>query len=237
MVTGTFYLRPNADISLGHPVYPDTLTAGYLAISEEVSDGTSTYIGVTTSPDGEVSYSSSFKMALNQEARITKILSAKFGFAGDVNAPAQGDISTCSCTVTISGETVFLGELKEKYLADTSNTTDTLTNADMSNLATAINNYISANGTGCIPEIRIDITNTSAQDNGTKALGKSYVTQVYIVLECEYEEELTGLNIYHKVGGTWKQAQAAYQKKSGAWVETTEDECKAVLQSGLVLKQ
>jgi hypothetical protein len=53
---------------------------------------------------------------------------------------------------------------------------------------------------------------------------------VYVELDCEYE---AGLNIHHKVNGTWKQAQAAYQKQNGVWVEITEDECKNLLASSL----
>lgn len=64
MATGTFILRPSADISLGHPVYPDTLGAGYLAINEEESDSTSTYIGFTSTPGAVVSYTSKFAMSI-----------------------------------------------------------------------------------------------------------------------------------------------------------------------------
>ena len=235
MATGTFYLRPCADISLGHPVYPETLTAGYLAINEEVSDEASTYIGVTTAPDGDLSYSSSFSMALAENAKITKILTATLVYHGVVESNRSsdsGDPSSCTCTVNISGSSVFSGTYQHSTNSQGSdNVSDTLTDADMPNVVTAINNYITVNGVGAMPEITIDITNFARQNNGTKNINQSYVTQVAIELECEY---VAGLNIHTKSNDTWLQAQKAYQKQSGAWVEITEDECKAILQNNLL---
>jgi hypothetical protein len=42
-----------------------------------------------------------------------------------------------------------------------------------------------------------------------------------------------GIGISHKVDGEWKQAQAAYQKQNGTWIEITEDECKNLLANSL----
>lgn len=43
-IVGTFVLRPSADISVGHNLYPTDSSAAYLLINEEESDGNATYI-------------------------------------------------------------------------------------------------------------------------------------------------------------------------------------------------
>ena len=234
MAEGTFYIRPSADISLGHPVYPETLGAGYLAISEQVSDGTSTYIGVTSAPDADVSYSSSFTMNLEDEAKITKVLSATLKVGFSLNAPSSTDRrSRCNCSVAVSGETVFDEYLEDQYLMDgTKRTIGDLINGDndISSLVSKLNSHIETNGAGSLPEIRLNLTNSAGMNNGTKSLGKSYVTWACIELSCEYSSDI---GVHRKINDSWVAATAAYQKQNGSWVEITEDECKTILQSSL----
>ena len=228
MATGTFYLRPSADISLGHPVYPDTLEAGYLAISEEVSDGTATYIGAYD-PDNAVEYASSFRMSLVDGAEIKSVLSAKLGFAGSCFRAGSNSYNRaeCDCSVFVSGESVFTGSYVSRNNAEgTQVIEDGLTNADMPDLVTAINGFLSSSGSAVLPDVTIDISNSINATDG-KNTATSYVTQIYIELECEYA---SGFNIHRKASGSWAQVQAAYQKRDGAWVEITEDECRAILQ-------
>lgn len=47
-------------------------------------------------------------------------------------------------------------------------------------------------------------------------------------------EERAGMNLYHKKGGAWKQTQTAYEKRSGVWIEITEDECREILQNNFL---
>lgn len=231
MATGTFYLRPSADISLGHPVYPDTLGAGYLAISEEVSDGSSTYIGVDQATT-DSAYTSIFKLSLNEIPEIINILSATFIYNGYVNGISTVGNSTeayCYCTVKINEQQIFTG-----YENSGSGSYDSLTLADMPDLVSVLNSHIKNFGIENIPEVTIEIS-TEVENARTDSKGKasSYVSQIAIALECEYAE---GLNINHKVNGEWKAATAAYQKQNGAWVEITEDECKSILSGSFITK-
>lgn len=227
MATGTVYLRPSADISLGHPVYPETLTAGYLAICEEVSDGKATYIGVSDATS-DFSYTSNFKLSLDGDYKIKNVLSATFKFSGGVSGyyiEGNEAIAKCECTVLFNGVEVFSDyDVSGDYSTHTG-----LTDADMSDLTAAFNSYIGQNGAETIPEITVTILN-SFQKGSSKGTLYSYTSQVAIKLECEYE---AGLNIHHKLNGTWLQAQAAYQKQNGAWVEITEDACKSLLSNSL----
>lgn len=234
MAEGTFYIRPSADISLGHPVYPETLGAGYLAINEEIADGKATYIGVTTAPDGDVLCSSIFRMALDEEAKITKVLTATLRYSGDVQGNvSSGGESYCTCDFSVSGGSVFSGKHYEETLSDDSEKRgDSLSDADMPNMAAAINSYISSNGAGSFPEITVAIANFAGHNNGTKSINVSYVSQVYVELVCEYSQNF---GVHRKVNGSWVAATAAYQKQSGSWVEITADECRAIL-SGNALK-
>lgn len=238
MATGTFYLRPSADISLAHPVYPDTLTAGYLAINEEVSDGSATYIGCADVQE-DFSCTSKFRMSLNGENKITKVISATLIFNGSMDGYyTEGNSSTsyCYCDVFASGSNVFSDSWIDT--GSTPSNTNDLSNADIPNLVSAINNHISANGPGTMPEITIEIANelTNAA-SGTSSKSSitldSYVSQVAIALECEYQSDI---GIYHKVSGVWKPATAAYKKVNGAWVEITADEAKSTLSSSLCTK-
>ena len=247
MATGIFYVRPSSDISLGHPVYPDTLGAGYLAINEEVSDGTATYIGATTNESGAaLSFSSSFKMALCEDVKIQRVNSASFNICSQVNATDgssnSSSLSEHNVSVKVLNEVVFDEYTRYRLLSggeqvDPGNLygtiSDTIT-VSMPNLISAINNYINSNGVGSFPEIQLDIESLIATNNGTKSIAKAYVTQVYIELECEYQSDI---GIHHKVNSLWKPAIGAYQKVDGVWSEITAEECKEILLGGLITKQ
>ena len=231
MATGTFYLRPSADISLGHPVYPTTLLAGYLAISEEVADGTATYIGVTTSPDDTQSFSSTFAMRITSGEKITKVLTATFGYNGSTEvADGKGD-SEHACTLQTGTTVLFSGKKGEKWMSDGNNYYGNLDGEDMPDLVTYLNNYLAANGPGAFPQLELRIDTKVDKNNGSKNVAQAFVSQVCVILECEYA---TGLGIHAKVNGEWKQAQAAYKKVNGAWVEITEEEAKQIIGTGLV---
>lgn len=241
MATGTFYLRPSADISLGHPVYPETLTAGYLAINEEVADGTATYIGYKGVIGGKdiengASSASTFELTLTEEARITRVVSAKFGYVGTLNegnttSSSKEECPSCSCAVFVLGNKVFDGEHTAIVNSEGSEQQKNgLENADMPNLVTAFNNAISHGNT--FPSVTVEVVNKLSEVLNTKLSTDSYVTQLYVALECEYT---SGLPIHTKQNDTWLQPQKAYQKQSGTWVEITEDECKTILQSKFIL--
>lgn len=186
------YLRPSADISLNHPVHPNTLPSGYLAISETKSDGTSSYIGVWNVPpenENHINCTSTFKMSLEQPLNIFRVISAKFKIVARVdNTNSSGSKSECRCDVICGGERVFIGNMSQYRPSSSSSSdfSDDLTDRNMPNLVNAINNFIANNGIGVFPEIIIEITNkTSGVGSDKDNSVSSYVTQVYIELTCK----------------------------------------------------
>lgn len=187
---GTFYLRPSADISLGHPVYPTTLSAGYLAINEEVSDGAATYIGFSTETGDPAEATSTFRMSLAKTPKIKKVVSATLVFDGSILGIIVDDVygwSRCTCNIYIDNVKVF--SMKAEHSPNNQNSYNDLNGADMPDLVSALNDYISANGEGNIPPVSIEIYNQTCggatSDKGTYYCGESYVSQVAIALECE----------------------------------------------------
>lgn len=252
MATGTFYLRPSADISLGHPVYPETLGAGYLAISEETSDNMSTYIGFAEPPGESVSYTSKFKMSINEPPKITNILSVRLCGYGEChsNDNSNGGLSITQISIYVSNERITT--IKDEagcaadgswehvyqdgnYMSNGSNWHSYSGSYDYSGLLTALNSAITTGGNGILPDVVVEITNSTDSDETDSKNGKtvSYVSQIYLSLECEYQSDI---GIHHKVNGSWVPATAAYRKVNGAWTEITADECKSILQSNLIGK-
>lgn len=178
---GTLYLRPSADISLGHPVYPTTLSAGYLAINEEVSDGASTYIGYASSSTGEVSSTSRFSLSPDIKDNVSHVSSAKLYLIGSVTGNTQENAGQttgyCSGSVSVSGETVFTWDKSATSGVNVLSTVGT----EMPDFVTFLNNYLAASGNKNIPDVVVEITNRVRHSNKTAT---SYVTQVAIELEC-----------------------------------------------------
>ena len=228
MATGTVYLRPSADVSLEHTIYPTTLSAGYLAISEEICDNDSTYIEVSTSATSNsitASGTSRFRFSIKDTKKITSVTSASLVlYTHSNNANNNRDLTA---TVYINGEKC--SEVESDVYEDGVYIEERF---ELANEASALNKNLSA---GELPPVEVEIYTKGVYKSDTsKASNKTVsfnISQVFIELECEYE---AGLNIYHKQNGVWKQAQAAYKKQNGAWVEITEDECKVILQSGLI---
>jgi len=234
MATGTLILRPSADISLGHDVYPTDLGAGYLAINEEVDDGEATYLSVTSvaAADGAREATSTFALAVAGGLKV-KIynVSAVTAFA--------------TCTWGGSGNTPYYAKVEvlidDVVYVTSDNTGSTQAiSFDCADLVEPINSYI-ANNNGALPNILLRITNgaypvaTETDDktagtvtNYSSATSKCY--QAYIELTCEYKEII---GICHKVNGEWMSTVAAYQKQGGVWAEITEDEAKSILSSSL----
>lgn len=225
MATGIFYLRPSADISLGHKVYPDTLTAGYLAISEEVSDGTSTYL--TTSNTDSLIGPSTFGFSGNKPEGCDSI--TNFTLVVDYFLSiSQGTF----VSKEVSG-IIYFGETEiAEYSCSSSVSSMDILSVSLVDVTSSINEYIKNNGS--FPDIRASVEfagDVDSNDSG-KSTHNHYLTQMYIVVEFETD----GLNIYHKANGAWTQAQAAYQKQNGVWVEITEDECKNILSGSFCTK-
>lgn len=255
MATGTLYLRPSADVSLGHPVYPTTLGAGYLTINEEVSDDTATYIGVYLDADATFSYTSVFQMSLSTDvAKIKRVNSAKI-FVGyflgnkDVNESTGVNGDHLKCTLTVNNQSVFSGVTTQQkpstgtgdtgtyyrdiYTGGTNiklSSNDSFLYYELSDFVTVINNSITNNNNYDFSDILISITNASDTNGDSKSPNYSCTTQAYIELDCEYIPHIS-----LKQNGTWNAPIKSYKKENGTWKKIAFGECKNYLDSNLVI--
>lgn len=250
MATGKIYLRPSADVSIGHPIYPTTLTAGYLAINEEVSDSSSTYIGVASDTNTTFEYASTFKLSQDAIGRITKVNSAEFFIDYGLGSAASsttdsGSYKGCflAFDVFVSGENVgsAIGYNRGK---SGGNDMDFIYNGvtlssglfdghfTSQSMVTALNDYISRNGAGVLPDMSVTLKNGVDKTGGSKDVEYSYTTQFYVELDCEYIPEIA-----RKVEGEWKTAKKFYRKINRVWKRITADEAKQLIQSNTVINK
>lgn len=102
------YLRPSADISVGHTLYPTSSTTAYLLISEEVPDDSSTYIihTITAGDTSTYSKTSSFRFSCSNVPQTYKIKSAKMvvKYSYTITNPSANtkDLNTYA-TITANG--------------------------------------------------------------------------------------------------------------------------------------
>lgn len=214
MASGTLILRPSADISVGHALNPAGSSNAYLLISEEESDYSSTYIYT-----GDTA-TSTFRLSGAGQAfkhRVTSIY-----IHGDEYVSGNG--GTNYYHLDING--LLTGEIEQNPTSSKHTITQSVPEA-----VEIINSYVSINR--CLPTINISVR-SEASTGGEKA-ATSYVGLSQVYLEMSYEEVL-GINVHKKVDGAWKEAQAAYQKRNGSWVEITEDEAKYILQNSFCKK-
>ena len=210
MAKNIIYLRPSADISVGHTLVPAESTNAYSLINEEVSDSTATYI-VSTAPvatdentPSTATATSSFELSVsgNLPTERFRVSSAKISFNPIVSITGDHTVSTCFTIIvngvsfTIDGVLPMLGG----------------TNIPLSDEAIdVINNYIAANGVDSFPYISITCT-TTATNNSTKYTCECGITQLFLELTCN-------ILVYRKVNNKWKDAFAAYKKIDGVWSE------------------
>lgn len=251
MATGTFYLRPSADVSVDSVItrVPSD-TPAYLLINEEVSDGASTRIELDYATiDADTTANAKFSLSgypkkVIEVTNIYAIVSAD----GDDYGTKEETYSMIIPSIIVNNTTMYSllasggamwknmfandnYEPAECYVYSKTDTTNTsYTTATTEDLCEEINAYISANG--MLPNIELNFEMEVAK-NGSKKQGYSRISQAYVVLECEYD---AGFKMHHKVNNVWRHAMSAYQKQNGAWVEITEDECRHILSSNLVVR-
>lgn len=239
MATGTFYLRPSADVLLEHS---SSLTeGGYLAINEEVADGDATKI--INIRDYDTPDSSIFKLAgivPNEKIKIIDIKVCVNALIWAENGASGGSSSvSIDVMLSVNGTTIDPYTICNLHSQINSNVNTPYTlyesvNFDNENiLKNTINNYLLSSEYKNLPDIELTITTTvkAAQDDKGRGKAGVYITQAYVV--CSFDTNF-GLSIHKKVNGSWLQAQAAYQKQNGTWVEITEDACKEILQNNLL---
>lgn len=174
LVSGTLYLRPSADISLGHGYWPNTLTAGYLAINEAESDDYTTYLSTNMGDNFE----SVFSMAFAENAKPVSISTMKL-VAVDSFSDSTGLEHVQTYVVTLEDGTQY--SATKTHSGSTSGFV--VTEFDLSSIVNAINNHIGE--TGSFPAITLTV-NSVAPKNTIKSSSDHKLTQVYIELTGDY---------------------------------------------------
>lgn len=239
MATGTFYLRPSADVSFGEidpndvdftmdmgdwKKYPSDLAAYYLAVNEETCDEDATYLEMSATSVDSVHYYNNVTFLLDGNVptgkfKVDSVVIKVWGYIGEETSSGfatfwalyDDNVMRLGSSMSFGGTPGF----REITLYD---------------LAGAINDYIELNGSMPNLKLKMNMDTTAGSSKAPKdALFR--VSQVF--LEIEYT---TGYSINHKVNGEWKATTAAYQKQNGAWVEITEDECKSILSGSFITK-
>ena len=246
MATGTFYLKPSADVSLGHSVYPADSTAGYLLINEEVPDEYTTYIyheaAVSDSP---VSVTSKFTLGYNE------------------TLPENIKITDCTCHIRIKHSTdsgtatsthKLIGEkcniileidnnevlsfntffpirttnVRDNHMPNINTSGEYINphNHSLFSLVNIINNYIKENNS--LPIITATITTSYDSYSTSSNKEKLKIMIDEFDIEIQYTDYI---NSYKKDGNEWMIISKAYKKVNDNWIEITESETSNLLNS------
>lgn len=179
IIAGSLYLRPSADISLGHEPFPHD-GIGYLKINEEVSDKSSTYITSEHVLDS-VTSTSKFKLSVTGELPDKLLRITSVNIAGESKSSPTSSINAQNdFKLEINGvETSVVTQIDTK---DDGNTID----INIPDAIGLINEYVVING--ILPDINLIITSHAFKDTSSDKEDEyidSGVTQVYVVLGYE----------------------------------------------------
>jgi hypothetical protein len=246
--------RPNADVSVGHEI-PSGFSGVYQLLNETSSDGDTTCI----SSHGD--YNESIKDETIEDKTSIVTIGAPFPkktnivqlriLASLFLSTTQSVYATslhATFTLKVNDESIVFkqhypaamniyADAEDAWVTKSYYLFEGVADAD-SSFVNAINNYYKANGS--MPRIDIQIQTYAAgyysqsDTKTTTGTTDTKVSQVY--LEAVYEDS-KGMSLYRNEGGTWKQAQTAYEKRSGAWIEISEDECKSILQNSFIINK
>lgn len=218
MAAGVSYLRPSADILLGHKIYPTSgSSTGFDRINETTQDGHSTHIYLETTTS--VSATSQFKLSGSIPEGM-KCTGAKFYVVCRFTGNESDKTCNIDAGITVNGST-YTGVINIPEVG-----TYTMFSGDIPDVVSAINSYISQYGT--FPDVTLTLTTNIILGAEDKQGTDLNITQVY--LELSYEEQ-TGTGIHMKIGGTWTEATQTFRKVNGSWIEITADECKTILRN------
>ena len=182
-VVGSICLRPSADISVGHILYPSNSTSAYLLINEEVSDGSSTYIvSAVSSERSTYGYAnptvSTFKLSNIEQLPSRRYIITSVNIIGATYTTSQTGTFKNELTLVVNGVSIStVVETKQKVDFDHS----------VPDAIGLINEYLMT--TGALPDINITIRSYSIENTDSKGStteSVSGVTQVYVILG--YEE-------------------------------------------------
>lgn len=226
MALNTTRIKPCADISGKHTLFPEDSGAAYLLVSEAVADGDATYICHGDGTSGE-DVDSAFKLTLSDMPLVYNLVAASVSLntrCDSVNG-SGGDGVLVRCAIKMNGTEYILNttEQMDHYIYKTNSieVSDT-------QFITDFNDYLDVNKTS--PEIELYITTSFIPHDSGKGLQyyAFHISQVYMTLTYD-----TG--IQRKIGNSWVRIKEAYQKQSGKWVEIDKDVCKSIIQSNFLI--
>lgn len=176
LVTGTLILRPSADISVEHNLYPADSGAAFLLINEEENDGNATYIVSPPLVSTDILVTSKFKLSPASEMSVKSFVITGVNIIG---------YSYCSSTVsprnTLNLEINGV-EMQQSVATTGKNDFDVA----FPDAIEAINNYVATHK--MLPEINITITSITwdSSNGGNKAKpAQSGISQIYVALGYE----------------------------------------------------
>lgn len=216
------YIRPSADIYLGHEVVNSEY--GYLAISEQIADGGTTYIHSSSLSISrfETKFDSTY-------SKKTVLTNAKIC----VHADNYGDLNTGeSKNVFVN---IFLGEtsITDEHFNFASNDYKlgwVTVEKQSETLLNALKNYLDINGK--LPDLTLELSSRGYSGGYKEESLDVAISQVYIEIECATSE-----SIFLKKDSKYTNARRAYNKANGTWSEIPEDEAKAILTSNTIRRE
>ena len=221
MARKKFILKPVADISLQHSLYPADSTTGYNLINEEVDDGDATYIYKSVlATREEETVTSTFKMGCDNVPDNYYPIAC--WLHTNIKSTMGSDDEKSSVTLSLQ-----LGENSEDLF------TIELTNGLMGgtydyeyrpiriyNLEKKIQNFYEESQNNSDPQIILSITTHIEASSAEKATDHEVkIGQVY--LEVEYTDYMQSSI---KCSTEWAKPVTTYKKINGTWSELTETE-------------
>ena len=223
----TVILRPTADSSLGHSC--SSGSSGYALINEATADDDSTYIYQTITGTSSSNVSSTFKLSSSEDIGKFKIVKFDIYVRTRTTKAKSNDSASLTCSFYFSKISGIQSGIQ--YTAVNLPTSYSTMSWTRTASETEVTNDVYPNLSKL--NASIAIRNVGAKDASKNDNFQNRTTQVYAVLEYEPVSETTGTGIYIKSGGAFAEAQAAYKKVNGVWVQQTDiATLKTEMQSG-----
>lgn len=161
-VAGTLYLRPSADISVGHRLYPADSPSAYRLIDEEVCDNGSTYIYAPIST-GSAFNTSEFQLDKINQLPAKNLIVTSVMVCGDNGG---SDDAYHKFILNVNG--IQTAEVEYKGNKEFS--------ISVTDAVSLINELLARNGV--MPDIKLTVSSQSVTDGNKEREGK--LSQVYV---------------------------------------------------------
>lgn len=214
----TVILRPTADSSLSHTC--SSGSSGYALINEKTADDDAGYIYEEVKSTSTTTTGSTFVLTPEQNIVGKFTINSWTVYTCD-KVTGSAETKTCVITLEVGGSSQQLGY----HVMSTSYATQSVVRTVSDGVEYT---DISALGTISVKVITHGGKSKSKDDDF-----QLRITQLYVVLDYTPVSDTTATGIYIKQNGAYTQAQAAYKKVNGVWVQQTDMAAlKAEIQSG-----